>query len=392
MLRVFGQAVAFLDRLRLGLEGHGEIYREYDSLNDATQLHVNNESVGHGDRTRITLSIDVVNGSNFIRLVAREAGPETGFTIHSDGYAELGSGELRTQNFALNGWLETALNGETVGPLSGSFNNYDPPNDARRVRFNTNGLTTLTGLTGASAGRLRDLVNVGTGTMVLVNNSGSSSAGNRFTCPGGVDCVVPAGCTVRLWQDPTISGWRVLADQVAWRIPEGFSLLFEASSGAAGIAAFADKGGTQLIFQNGFGSFYYQNGILTVPGTIDTNTALLGATTLRSSVFELSTSTPANLTASQNNWTPTGGSAVRTIRLTANSGLSITGLSISQTAGRKVRLLNIGSNAITLAHESGSSSAANRFVCPGLTNLSLLAGAGVELWYDGTSSRWRTCR
>lgn len=178
----------------------------------------------------------------------------------------------------------------------------------------------------------------------------------------------------------------------AWRVPEGETLIFESTTGDAGIAVFGDKGGTQLIFQNGFGSFYYQNGILTVPGTIDTNTALLGATTLRSSVFELSTSTPANLTASQNNWTPTGGSAVRTVRLTANAGLSITGLSISQVSGRVVRLLNIGSNAITLAHESGSSSAANRFVCPGLTNLSLPAGAGVELWYDGNSSRWRTCR
>lgn len=211
MLRVFAQAVAFLDRLRFGLEEHAEIYRDYDSLNNATQLHINNESVGHGDRTRITLSIDVVNGSNFIRLVAREAGPETGFTIHSDGYAELVSGELRTQNFALNGWLETALNGETVGSLTGTVNNLDPPNDSRRVRLNTTGAATVTGLTGASAGRLRDLIHVGAHPITLEHASGSSSAGNRITCPGGSNYVLQPGTTVILWADPTITGWRLLA-------------------------------------------------------------------------------------------------------------------------------------------------------------------------------------
>lgn len=211
MLRVFAQAVAFLDRLRFGLEEHAEIYRDYDSLNNATQLHINNESVAHGDRTRITLSIDVVNGSNFIRLAAREAGPETSLTIHSDGYAELGSGEFRTQNFKLNGWLETALNGETVGSLTGTVNNLDPPNDSRRVRLNTTGAATVTGMTGASTGRLRDLIHVGAHPITLAHASGSSAAGNRFTCPGGSNYVLQPGTTVLLWADPAITGWRLIA-------------------------------------------------------------------------------------------------------------------------------------------------------------------------------------
>lgn len=211
MLRVFGQAVALLDRLRFGLEGHAEFYRDYDSLNNATQLIINNESVGHGDRTQITLSIDVVNGGNFINLRAREAGPETSLIVHSDGYAELSSGELRTQNFALNGWLETAVNGETVGSLTGTVNNLDPPNDSRRVRLNTTGAATVTGMTGASTGRLRDLIHVGAHPITLAHASGSSAAGNRFTCPGGSNYVLQPGTTVLLWADPAITGWRLIA-------------------------------------------------------------------------------------------------------------------------------------------------------------------------------------
>lgn len=211
MLRVFAQAVAFLDRLRFGLEDHAEIYRDYDSLNNATQLHINNESVGHGDRTRITLAIDVVNGSNFIRLVAREAGPETSLTIHSDGYVDLGSGEFRTQNFQLNGWLETALNGETISSLSGTINNLDPPNDSRRVRLNASGPVVLTGLTGASAGRLRTLVNPSKEPIILRPGDTGSDAGNRFICPDEQDWLLSGMSSVELWADPTISGWRVMA-------------------------------------------------------------------------------------------------------------------------------------------------------------------------------------
>lgn len=98
---------------------------------------------------------------------------------------------------------------------------------------------------------------------------------------------------------------------------------------------------------------------------------------------------PANLTASQNNWNPSGGVGVPTVvRFTCNASLSITGL-IAGVAGQRVTLCNVGTNNITLSHESGSSTAANRFKCPNSAAFTLRKDGAVDLWYDSTSSRWR---
>lgn len=177
----------------------------------------------------------------------------------------------------------------------------------------------------------------------------------------------------------------------AWRVPEGEALVFELSTGDITVAGFGDKSGSQLVVQIGFSALYFQNGLLTV-SEIDVTTGTIANLLVNGTVREAGTITPANLTASQNNWAPTGIANVRNVRLSANAGLSVTGISASQTNGRLLRLLNIGSNALTLTHESGSSAAANRFLCPGSANFSLAANAFVDAWYDGGSSRWRLGR
>jgi hypothetical protein len=50
---------------------------------------------------------------------------------------------------------------------------------------------------------------------------------------------------------------------------------------------------------------------------------------------------------------------------------------------------NVGSFNVTLAHESASSTAANRFTLPGSANLTLLPGDTVIMIYDfGATPRW----
>ena len=56
--------------------------------------------------------------------------------------------------------------------------------------------------------------------------------------------------------------------------------------------------------------------------------------------------------------------------------------------GRRLLLSNVGTLSITLIH-NGSSTAENRFLCPGNFNRTLTAGSSVELVYDGINSRWR---
>lgn len=102
---------------------------------------------------------------------------------------------------------------------------------------------------------------------------------------------------------------------------------------------------------------------------------------------------PASITVSQNNYAPTGIDTASTLRLTSSGAVNITGLAglasgpTAPTSGRKIKLINIGSFAITLVANSGSSTAANRFGFP--ASFILYAGQACELLYDGTSSLWR---
>lgn len=197
-----------------------------------------------------------------------------------------------------------------------------------------------------------------------------------------------------------------LADSANWEFTQAFKqgivlpqlgidsapVFFQTISGDAVLQAIPGKSGSELLINaSGVTSTFGGGGLIISGGGV---TADIGTFTTFSHVSNIGTahdtavSSPSNLTVSQNNWSG-GIGARRTIRVSANAGLSITGLSIGQTAGQKVRLANVSSNAITLPHESGSSTDVNRFRCPGAANFSLLPDACVGWWYDGTSLRWR---
>lgn len=96
---------------------------------------------------------------------------------------------------------------------------------------------------------------------------------------------------------------------------------------------------------------------------------------------------PASIGGSQNDYAPTGHATASVLRLTAGAAYNITGLA-GGADGRILRLVNIGTNNITLLNESASSLAANRFMLNG-ANAVLGTMDSVTLLYDSTSSRWR---
>lgn len=99
---------------------------------------------------------------------------------------------------------------------------------------------------------------------------------------------------------------------------------------------------------------------------------------------------PASLGSSQNNWNP---GTADVIYVTSSTPVSITGLAASAVDGFCVLLLNAnasGGSAITLAHESASSTAANRFRSAYGANVILYAdGGSATLVYHAASARWR---
>jgi hypothetical protein len=97
--------------------------------------------------------------------------------------------------------------------LGGSQDNYNPANlgTASALLIGTLTSATLTGLVGGEAGRRILVVNTGlSGIVTLANLSGSSTAGNRFICPGLVDLPLGPQSAAILWYDPVSVNWRVM--------------------------------------------------------------------------------------------------------------------------------------------------------------------------------------
>ena len=99
---------------------------------------------------------------------------------------------------------------------------------------------------------------------------------------------------------------------------------------------------------------------------------------------------PAQITADQNDFSTlnTEGRPVGILRLSSDASRTITGLDDGQD-GRVLCIINVGSNNIVLANQSGSSSAENRIITGTGANLTVAADDVVKLLYDGTTQRWR---
>ena len=109
-------------------------------------------------------------------------------------------------------------------------------------------------------------------------------------------------------------------------------------------------------------------------------------------IFYTGELTPSQITANQNNYTPTDLNAAGIVRVSSDAARDITGIFAGvadRRAGRFLKLYNVGAFTITLKDESASSLAANRFSCSGSADFSLVEAGSANLWYDNTSTRWR---
>lgn len=97
---------------------------------------------------------------------------------------------------------------------------------------------------------------------------------------------------------------------------------------------------------------------------------------------------PTQLTASQNDWNPTGLSTATIIRIDADASLrEIT--SITAQSARRLRLQNISANTVILRDKAiALGTAANRIAASG-NDIPLWPGDAIDLSYDDTSSLWR---
>jgi hypothetical protein len=105
--------------------------------------------------------------------------------------------------------------------------------------------------------------------------------------------------------------------------------------------------------------------------------------------FRAIATTPAQITADQNNYNPAGSSLFQ--RWSSDASRNITGLvfSAAQVDGQVHYIWNVGAQNIVLVNESASSTAANRFTNSTGADITLGANKVALVQYDGTTSRWR---
>jgi hypothetical protein len=106
--------------------------------------------------------------------------------------------------------------------------------------------------------------------------------------------------------------------------------------------------------------------------------------------WTFSTEQPSPTVGTVNDWTPTNYNAT-TFRVVPTGNLTITGKSIVGFVRKFECILNVnaGGYTITLPHESGLSTATNRFVTATGTDVVLRPDQMACFQYDGHSSRWR---
>lgn len=114
--------------------------------------------------------------------------------------------------------------------------------------------------------------------------------------------------------------------------------------------------------------------------------AFVGAAVSATSLALPGVISPPQITANQNDYSPTDLATSTILRLTSDASRNITGVATGA-SGRVLILENVGSFDIVLVNESASSTAANRLALT--VDRTLAAGRSIILIYDATSSRWR---
>lgn len=124
--------------------------------------------------------------------------------------------------------------------------------------------------------------------------------------------------------------------------------------------------------------------------TLGTNLSMTGTTlNAYSGTPSYTVISPTSIGANQNNYSPTSWSTADIVRLVGSGNYDITGFDATATTVRKL-LWNVDTvDTFTIKHESASSTAANRVVCPYDQDMKLNPDGAIVIHYDATTARWR---
>jgi hypothetical protein len=122
--------------------------------------------------------------------------------------------------------------------------------------------------------------------------------------------------------------------------------------------------------------------VISLPTSVTLTT--LATTTSTDQTLCIGQVAPSQITSNQNDY---AGATKSVALLNTDAARTVTG--ISAVASKRLIITNNGSFTITLANQSGSSTAANRFKFSTGADILLAANSSIEVYYDNTASRWR---
>ncbi len=261
--------------------------------------------------------------------------------------------------------------------IAGNQNNYNPAGMVTAsiiVLDCSTGSRTVTGFAVAGFTGERKLfwlfpTDLGGGTLTLPHASGSSSAGNRFSCPNNTNVVLNPGDGVLIMYLPEYDSTN--AFKIVGVTSSGGSLADHthnvSGDGGDTVDAVTLTAINTTLFDTQNGGSWVRNGIIT----------------------------PA-IAANQNNWNPAGLADASVIVVDCGAaGRTITGMqSSSMIEGQKYILtpINLGGGTFTLPNGSASSTAGNRWACPNGVNYVMPAGNSCEFIYLPTAGANNTMR
>jgi fibronectin-binding autotransporter adhesin len=411
----------------------GTTYLNSDPTGPVTPTHVASNTV-EGTTTNVAFTRPgasmvgdlaiVFLGTNNLRTVTPPAGWTTvakdtsaGSSFNVDGtmfYKVLTASEPLTWNFGVNSNSNTAgtlvvYRNATLGTAAVSHN------VVTGTSFNTPTITSTPGAVVLSSWLLISTTGVtgfGAATAVpdpaITDRTGSISGSDAFVRSALGEEVITTGgvTTARTVTVSNSSNFNAVARTIEILGSTGGTdaLVVSNSTSAANIAVFKDNTTNVLtiandgavIFHNSTDStsaFSVQNAAGTPQLAIDTTNSLVTTTNLQTG--SLTVTNVGNVAFQKGSDYSTTGSTNNVdfgtgalFRLTGASAQTITGIA-GGVDGRMITLVNAASQSATIANNSGSSSAANRIITGTGTNMTLAAGASINLVYDSGASFWR---
>jgi hypothetical protein len=223
------------------------------------------------------------------------------------------------------------------------------------------------------------------GSIILEPGAQAATGGNGFVIvrqPGGA-----SGKDLSIYHDGTNAS--IVANAGSLRLFQAGNRVFYTGNGFATFTG-GYLGNDDWVLMGGGNA----NGISIINGQLSAsvNKGILPIansaydTTVGAS-FAFVPSTPAAITTSQNNYVLTG-SAFQ--RLNCTTASDITGIAPptggAHFAGRMIRLVSVGTQTVTLIHNSASSTAANRMYMSGAADKALAVNSWADLVYDSTNN------